>query len=138
MLNPRCLGGLAGPNEGEFWICLSARFVYVGGYTQFSRNTRIASNLLGLLQDFLTCIHRRDDCFHAAVRRPTETNPEGVQADAHVVIEAFGKNEYVMRVCWIIDCDCRAGAAPEGFAGNDNPADGERCRGVVSGDREYV
>ncbi|MFA5378776.1 MAG: hypothetical protein WC455_23695 [Dehalococcoidia bacterium] len=69
-------------------------------------------------------------------RVPAETNPEGVQADAHVVIEAFGKNEYVMRVCWIIDCDCRAGAAPESLTGNDNPADGERygravpCDGV--------
>jgi len=25
-----------------------------------------------------------------------------MQADAHAVIEAFGKNEYVMLVCWMV------------------------------------
>jgi hypothetical protein len=33
-----------------------------------------------------------------------------------------------------IDRYCRAGAAPEGLAGDDEPANSKRCRGVVSGD----
>ena len=47
-----------------------------------------------------TRIHPCDDCFHAVIRLPAETDPaRGMQADAQVVIEAFGKNEDVMRAC---------------------------------------
>jgi hypothetical protein len=45
-------------------------------------------------------IHPGDECFHAVIRLPAETDPaRGMPADAPAVIGKVGKNEKVMRLC---------------------------------------
>jgi hypothetical protein len=40
--------------------------------------------------------------FMPLFRVPADTDPAGMQVDAHAVVEAFGNNELVMRVCWVL------------------------------------